>query len=183
MGDHQTNMVYFDSVRIPRSRLVGELHQGWRYITEALDYERLQGLSYTGLLRDLDELVAWARSDPERWADPAIRRAVARAAVRTESVRSHMLDGQERLMRGEVPTVEATMLKLAATETRQDLADEMLSLLGPRGLQRHEHADAPMRGRFETNWREEIICTIAGGANEIQRNILATRHLGLPSGR
>lgn len=183
MGDHQTNMVYFNDVRVPASRVVGEVHHGWSYIVEALDYERLQGLNYAGLLRDVDELVAWARVDDARWNDQDTRRLVARSAVRAEGMRCHLLSALDILNRGEIPTLEATMLKIATTETRLQLADQVLDLLGPIGLLKRGEPSAPMRGRFEHNWRGEIITPIAGGANEIQRNILARRGLGLPSGR
>jgi alkylation response protein AidB-like acyl-CoA dehydrogenase len=123
MGDHQTNMVYFNDVRVPASRVVGEVDRGWSYIVEALDYERLQGLGYSGLLRDTDELIAWARADDARWNDKDVRRLIARTAVRTEAVRCHLLNALEILNRDEVPTIEATMLKVAATETRLRLAD------------------------------------------------------------
>jgi alkylation response protein AidB-like acyl-CoA dehydrogenase len=67
---------------------------------------------------------------------------------------------------------------VAMTEARQDLADTVIDLLGPEGLLR----DGVMGGRFEENWRAEIITSIAGGANEIQRTIIAQRGLGLPRG-
>lgn len=183
MGDHQTNMVYFNNVRVPASRVVGEVNRGWSYIVEALDYERLQGLGYSGLLRDTDELIAWARADEARWSDANTRQLLARTAVRTEATRCHLLNALEILNRGEVPTIEATMLKVAATERRLALANEVLDLLGPIGLLKRDEPDVQMDGRFELNWRAEIICPIAGGANEIQRNILAGRGLHLPSSR
>ncbi len=183
MGDHQTNMIYFNEVRVPASRVVGEIDRGWSYIVEALDYERLQGLGYSGLLRDTDELIAWARADEARWNDKDVRRLIARTAVRAEGVRCHLLNALEILHRDEVPTIEATMLKVAATETRLRLADQVIDMLGPVGLLKREEPGAQMRGRFELNWRAEIICPIAGGANEIQRNIVAGRALHLPSSR
>jgi hypothetical protein len=181
MADHQTNMVYFTDAPVPAGRLVGEIDKGWHYIVEALDYERLKGFPFGGLQRDLDELIAWARGE-ENWSDPRVRRLVARYAVRVEGVRTHVLRAYDKLSRHEVPTFEATMMKVAHTETRQQLADDVIDLLGPPGLLRDDVVDAPMRGRFELKWRSEIITTIAGGANEIQRNILARRHLGLPGG-
>ncbi len=90
MGDHQTNMVFFTDVEVPKGRLVGELNEAWKYIGEALDYERLLGLAFEGLQRDVDELLAWARTDDDRWNDPAIRRLVTRATVAIEGVRTHL---------------------------------------------------------------------------------------------
>jgi alkylation response protein AidB-like acyl-CoA dehydrogenase len=180
MGDDRTNMVYFDDVRVPASRLVGEENRGWQYVLEALDFDRLQcqGVSY--LLRDLDELIAWARSDPQRWSDPNLRRLVARHAVRVEGARSHFIDGMEVLARGDVPRMEGSMLKIVTTEERQNLADDVLDYLGPRGVLR-DTPEAPIQGRFERNWRAEIKGTITTGTNEVQRNILAKRYLRLPT--
>jgi 3-oxocholest-4-en-26-oyl-CoA dehydrogenase alpha subunit len=180
MADHQTNMVHFSDAVVPASRLVGDVDKGWRYIMEALDYERLKGFSFGGLQRDLDELVAWSRQD-SRWDDPRVRRLVAKCAVGIEGARTHFTRSFDRLLRHEVPTIEATMLKVALTETRQNNTEAIVNLLGAAGLLREEVADAPMSGRFELRWRAGIIDTIAGGANEIQRNILASRHLGLPT--
>lgn len=72
------------------------------------------------------------------------------------------------------------MLKIALTEGRQWIADQVIDTLGPIGLLTGQALDAPMAGRFELNWRCEVVSTIAGGANQIQRNIIARHHLGLP---
>ncbi|MGH8195321.1 MAG: acyl-CoA dehydrogenase family protein [Woeseiaceae bacterium] len=181
MADHQTNMVHFNDAVVPASRLVGEVDQGWRHIMEALDYERLKGFPFGGLQRDLDELIAWGREE-SRWDDPRVRRLIARCAVNVEGARTHSTRSFDRVLRHEVPTIEATMLKVALTETRQNNTEAIVDLLGVEGLLREDVADAPMSGRFELRWRSGIIDTIAGGANEIQRNILAERHLGLPRG-
>jgi hypothetical protein len=181
MGDHRTNMVFFTDVRVPRSRLVGELDRGWAYIVDALDYERLRGIPFGGLQRDLDELVHWATVEG-RWDDERTRTFIARQAVRVAGARTHLDRAMALVSRHEVPTVEATMLKVALTEARQDLADGLIDLVGPPALLKAGEPGAALAGRFEHTWRAEIITSIAGGANEIQRNILARRHLGLPGG-
>jgi 3-oxocholest-4-en-26-oyl-CoA dehydrogenase alpha subunit len=182
MADHQANTVFFTDVRVPADRLVGEENKGWSYILDALDYERLGGLPFGGLQRDLDEIVAWAREDG-RMGDPSVRRMVARLAVAVDGARAHLLRAYDRVSRHEVPTVEATMLKVSMTELRQAMADTMVDALGPAGLLRGADDAAPVGGRFEHNWRSEIITTIAAGANELQRDILARQHLGLPGAR
>lgn len=180
MGGHRTNMVFFTDVVVPAERLVGEVDQGWSYIIDALDYERLAGFPFGGLQRDLDELVDWARrTGAEGEAD--VRRLLAGLAVRVDGARTHLLRGYDRMIRQEVPTYEATMLKVAMTELRQHMADAVIDHLGPPGLLRCGDPEAPMDGRFEENWRLEIVTTIAAGANEIQRTILARGFLGLPS--
>jgi alkylation response protein AidB-like acyl-CoA dehydrogenase len=179
MGDDRSNMVYFDNVRIPARRLVGHVNRGWQYVLEALDFDRLQCQGFSYLVRDLDELVAWARADADRWGDTSLRRLVARHAVCVEGARCHMIDGMEVLARRDVPRMEGSMLKIVTTEERQELANDVLDWLGPRGLLRGP--GAPINGRFERNWRAEIKGTITTGTNEVQRNILAKRYLHLPT--
>ncbi len=181
MGDHRTNVVFFDDVRVPADRLVGELHRGWDYIVDALDYERVTGFPFGGLQRDVDELVAWARADPGRWADPSVRHSVASISALVEGARTHLDRCADVMSRGEVPMVDATMLKVALTEARQEIADRVIDLVGAPALLHAGEPGSTIDGRFEHNWRAEIITTIAGGANEIQRNIIARRHPGLPS--
>lgn len=180
MGDDRSNMVYFDNVRIPASRLVGELNRGWRYALEALDFDRLQCQGFSYLMRDLDELIAWARADQTRWSDANLRRMVARHSVCVEGSRCHLIDGMEVLARRDVPRMEGSMLKIFTTEERQELANDVLDWLGPPGLLRGD-PDAPIHGRFERNWRAEIKGTITTGTNEVQRDILARRYLRLPT--
>ncbi|HVW31665.1 MAG TPA: acyl-CoA dehydrogenase family protein [Acidimicrobiia bacterium] len=182
MADHQANAVFFSDVRVPGDRLVGEVDRGWSYILEALDYERLGGLPFGGLQRDLDEIVAFAR-EAGWFDDPAARRRVARMAVAVDGARTHLLRAYDRMSRQEIPGVEAAMLKVAMTELRQAIADDMVEILGPAGLLRGSDPEAPIGGRFEHNWRSEIITTIAAGANEVQRDLLARHHLRLPSAR
>ncbi|MEW6472841.1 MAG: acyl-CoA dehydrogenase family protein [Actinomycetota bacterium] len=182
MADHQANAVFFSDVRVPADRLVGEVDRGWSYMLDALDYERLGGLPFGGLQRDLDEIVVWAR-EGGLFDDPTARRRVARLSVAVDGARTHLLRAYDRVSRHEVPTVEASMLKVAMTELRQNIADQMVDVLGPPGLLRGADPEAPIGGRFEHNWRAEIITTIAAGANEVQRDILARRHLRLPTTR
>ncbi len=178
MSGERTNMVFFDDVRIPGSRLVGELNQGWTYITQGLEDERLGGFPFGAFQRDLDEFIAWARENA--WSSGEARRTVAEAAIRVEAARTHRLRALELLSRGAPSTIDAPMLKIALTEGRQWIADQVIDTLGPIGLLTGQEPDAPMAGRFELNWRCEIVSTIAGGANQIQRNIIARHHLGLP---
>ncbi len=176
LGTHRTNVVYFDEVRVPLTRRVGAENEGWRYLMEALDLERLTGFPTGGFLRDADRLIEWFSADPPA-EDPNLRKLIAEIGVRTVGAISHFDHALDTLAEHEVPTADATMLKVAVTEARQEHADALLTLLGPAALLRGEAA--VLDGHFEEVWRDEIITTIAGGANELQRNIIAQRVLGL----
>jgi alkylation response protein AidB-like acyl-CoA dehydrogenase len=77
-----------------------------------------------------------------------------------------------------VPNHEASMTKLFASELNQRIARTGVKVLGLYGQMYGD--DAPMKGRYESSYMTSLSSTIAGGTSEIQRNIIATRGLGLP---
>ena len=81
---------------------------------------------------------------------------------------------------GAPPTAEASEYKLYATELSKRLADASMDIAGPGSQLRVRTADAPMEGRAESTYRYTVIDTIGGGSSEIQKNIIASRKLGLP---
>ena len=81
---------------------------------------------------------------------------------------------------GEVPNREASTGKLFGTELQQRVALVGMQLLGLYGQLTSASKWAPLRGRIEHNYRSSFSTTIASGTSEIQRNIIATRGLGLP---
>ena len=85
--------------------------------------------------------------------------------------------------RGLIPNYEASMTKLFSTEFRQRIARTATKLLGKYGdLRDRDYAATPQRGRWATMYMSTVSATIAGGTSEIQRNVIATRGLGLPRG-
>ena len=88
--------------------------------------------------------------------------------------------------RGLIPNYEASMTKVFATEFNQRIARTATKLLGKYGEIRadkeHDGKYAPMGGRWATMYLSSVSSTIAGGTSEIQRNVIATRGLGLPRG-
>ena len=79
-----------------------------------------------------------------------------------------------------IPTVEASYYKLYMNESGQRAANAALDMMGPAAVLRPESEAAPVEGRFERSYRYTVVDTIGGGASEIQKNIIATRGLGLP---
>jgi alkylation response protein AidB-like acyl-CoA dehydrogenase len=81
---------------------------------------------------------------------------------------------------GLVPNYEASMLKVFSTEYMQRLYHEGTRLLGLYGQLTPRSKLAPAGGRFERSHRASVMPTFGAGSSEIQRNIIATRGLGLP---
>ena len=84
------------------------------------------------------------------------------------------------LDKGGVPSVEASTLKLTATELSRSLADAAMDILGPYGLLEEQSRWTPFRGMAPRGYLDCVSATIGAGTSEIQRNIIATRGLGLP---
>lgn len=186
MGDHRTNQVFFDDVRVSDEYRVGELNGGWVYICEALDFERFTLFTIGPLLKKFEVLLgqvqATERDGRPLAEDPVVRRDIARLATDVETAKMLQRRVISTAARGGVPAVEAAMCKLYSTELGQRLADLALDLLGPAALLRHGAEGAAGDGKWEHSYRATVVDTIGGGSSEVQKNIIARRGLGLPLG-
>lgn len=187
-ADYRTNEVFLDGVRVPASARVGEHDGGWRVIALSLDLER--NLNANIQVRELRELTEWADTpdpaDPSG-ARPADDDAVAvelgRLATRVEIVRLLSAQVATLLTDKEPLAAEASMAKVWSSETFQELPALGLDLLGPAGTRSVGSAGAPIHGLVELDYRESPVRKFAAGTNEVQRDIIAQRGLGLPRSR
>ncbi len=177
------NEVFFEDVRVPAKNLVGELNRGWYIGTTTLDFERSSIGSAVGIRLGLDSLVKYAK---EHEADGTSRTGQL-DSLKTELADRYIEANVARLMsyrvvtmqaKGMIPNHEASMTKLFASELNQRIARTGVKVLGLYGQLYGD--DAPMKGRYESSYMTSLSSTIAGGTSEIQRNIIATRGLGLP---
>ncbi len=184
MSDERTNEVFFDDVRIPAANRVGEENQGWYYMAMALDYERASSAAPSPIERIFDELVEYAKTTEMRGkplaADPYFRLRLAEMATRIHISRLF----SERLVwmmdSGLIPNAESSMTKIWFTETRQLLYQLGTELLGAYGQLAPGSPFAPLAGKIEQLYRDGPRRRFTAGTNEIQRNIIAQRGLGLP---
>jgi 3-oxocholest-4-en-26-oyl-CoA dehydrogenase alpha subunit len=176
---HSFNQVFFDDVRVHKSCLVGELNRGWYQIAAALDYERSPTfIAVSPLRRALDELVEMAKQSGP--LAPGLRTNLAQLAV---DVKVHELLAYRLVwMIGQhlIPNHEASISKLFGSELRQRIANSAFRLLTLYGQLKPDSKRAAFMGRFERSYLSSVAGTIGAGASEVQRNIIATRGLGLP---
>ena len=178
------NEVFFDNVRVPRSGLLGELNRGWYMATTTLDFERSSVATTASSRRSLEELTAFiaasnggSRIDKttsrhmlaDLWIDLNIGRLMSYRVVTMQA-------------KGLVPNYEASIVKVFNSEYSQRLAQAGLQVLGLHGQLHPDSPHARLAGRFERAYITTVGATIAAGTSEIQRNIIATRGLGLPRG-
>jgi 3-oxocholest-4-en-26-oyl-CoA dehydrogenase alpha subunit len=182
LGGERSNEVFFDAVRIAAGNLVGEENQGWQYVTMALDLERL--IPHARTQRQLQHLVNYAKQtvvDGRPLSKhPQVRIALARLAVEVEAVRLSSLRSAWMIECGRAPNVEASILKIFISEVSEHIALAAQNIMGPYAAVRTEDPLAAVEGRMENLYRRFPLFKFAGGTNEVMRNIVAQRGLGMP---
>ena len=183
-GEHVFNQVFLDDVRVPRKNMVGELNRGWYTMAVALDFER-SGVHYSANgRRNLEMLVQYTRETQHAGKplsqDPVIRNQLVDAAIELEVCR--WISYRVAWMQGEglVPNYEASMSKVFGSEMTQHLANVGMEILGLYGQLSPDSKWARLKGSFSQAYLSSFSANIAGGTGEIQRNIIATRGLGMP---
>lgn len=177
--------VFYDNVRVPANNRVGRLNDGWKVITDALAAERVMigGSRIAGLERIFDRLTEYVRTavvDGRALRDDAlVRDRIGALAADLEVARQFQMRNVRMVEQGRVPVHEAAMGKVFASELQERLAQAALDILGSGGLLSEDAPGAPL-GEMEQVLRHCLMGLIAGGTNEIQRNIIALRGLELP---
>jgi alkylation response protein AidB-like acyl-CoA dehydrogenase len=177
-----TFYTFYDDVRVPVSALVGEENQGWQLITTQLNFERA-ALGTLGALEPLfEKTLDWATTtelDGGRVIDqPWVQLALARVEAQVAAYKLINLRVNAAMTKGVLNMGEASAAKVFGTELTQQVAAQLLEVLDGNGVRRG--TAAPLRGALESAYRQAVINTFGGGANEIQRDIIAMAGLGMP---
>jgi alkylation response protein AidB-like acyl-CoA dehydrogenase len=171
-GEGGFAQVFFDDVRVPRSALLGPLHQGWTVTMTTLSFERVGVIMMAGRLEQtiLDVVAELAG----RELDPGVRLDLT---DRFTEARLLGLLGQRalgRIAEGGAPGAEHSVIKHAWSLAMQSVGASHLAALGLDGI-----SGTPLTSAQAAYLRSRA-ATIAGGTTEIMRNILAERVLGMP---
>ena len=181
-----TYYTFYDNVRVPASAIVASENHGWQLITTQLNFERA-ALGNLGALEPLfEQTLEWATStelDGGRVIDqPWVQSTLARVEAQVAAYKLMNLRVNAAMAQGGgnigLKMGEASAVKVFGTELTQQVAGQLLEVLDHNGLRRG--ADAPLRGALESAYRVAVISTFGGGANEIQRDIIAMAGLGMP---
>ncbi len=178
-GGHYFNEVFFDNVRVPATNLVGEVNRGWYVGMTLLDFERSNIGGAVAARRNLMRLLDLVRGDDElrrRASSSAVRQEIAQRYIETEVMFQYSFRIVSMQARGLLPNYEASTAKLFNSELSQRLAETAVNCLGLRG----NITETGDEGSFGRAYLGAVPATIRGGTSEVQRNIIATRGLGLP---
>jgi alkylation response protein AidB-like acyl-CoA dehydrogenase len=179
-GEAEFNEVFFTDAFVPADNLIGPLNEGWRVANSTLSHER--GVNPRQLvihLQLLDELLALAARDGA-FDDTRLARRLAQAYVEVRLFQLHNWRTLSRFAKGREPGPEGSALKLYWSEMSKRLHDTAMAVLGPAAPLWREAADNPGDGRWQRSWLYYQAASIWAGTNEIQRNIIGERVLGLP---
>ena len=177
-----TFYTFYDNVRVPASAIVAGENQGWQLITTQLNFERAALGNLSALEPLFEQTLQWAidsELDGGRVIDqPWVQLTLARAEAQVAAYKLINLRVNAAMTKGMLNMGEASAAKVFGTELTQQVAGQLLEVLDHNGLRRG--ADAPLRGALESAYRVAVISTFGGGANEIQRDIIAMAGLGMP---
>ncbi len=177
-GGHHFNEVYFDQVRVPVDRRVGDENRGWYILAEHLDFER----SGIERLIDLDyifnDLMAFARARAKAGTlNASHRTAIANLAIEHEVGRLMCYRVAYMQSAGLMPNSEASSAKVFGTEWSQRMMSVAMKVMG---MDAAAAGADDLANKVQYGYLNAVSRTIAGGTSEVQRNIIATRGLGLP---
>ncbi len=187
-GGAHFNEIFLDDVQIPAENLVGAQGEGWSVAQSTLASERgLTALEFAERMRNAFQLLIRDAGAPAPWGgrlidDDQIRRRLVDIHTRIETLRVLINDMLTVVMRGAGSGTEPSIIKVFHSELLRDFTGLAVELGGVAAQYVHP---VLMGGGYETGyWMHDYLyswaCTIAGGSNEIQRNIIAERGMGLP---
>ena len=180
-GTSNFNEVFFTDVRIPDSQRLGEIGAGWKVALTTLMHERLAVGTLGG--PDFQDVLELARTI-ETNGKPALQDAALRERLADWYIESKGLEYTKfrtitALSRGQMPGPESSIYKVVSATKLQEIANYALDLMDSAGLI-SDPETAPMRAMFQQALLYSPGGRIAGGTDEILRNIIAERVLGLP---
>ena len=189
--EHRTNESFYEDVRVPVSHRIGEENRGWYVAMTLLDHERSNVGGAVAQRKSVEQLVGYVASEEGRRRSrvldlDSVRQKIAQHHVETEVMAQFSFRIISQQMAGQIPNYEASMSSAFGSTFSQEFQQTGMKAFGLYATlwSNREGAPpyAPLDGRFTQNSVDTISSSIAGGTREIQRNIVATRGLGLPRG-
>jgi alkylation response protein AidB-like acyl-CoA dehydrogenase len=180
-GGREFNEVYFTDLRVKDSQRLGPVDDGWRVALVTLMNERLAvgggaDVDYSTILRLAREL---RTATGPALADPSFREKLADWFVQSEGLKNTRMRTMTALSRGHAPGPESSIGKIIAANQLQDLSNAAIEMQDQYGII-CDPALAPLAAAFQSSLLGAAGLRIAGGTDEILKNIIAERVLGLP---
>jgi alkylation response protein AidB-like acyl-CoA dehydrogenase len=182
-GTADFSEVFLTGVHVPAANVIGAPGDGWKVANASLATER-GGVGNLGSAAVIHDLIRLARDKRQAGGaaidDGAVRQAIATLAARSRIQRALGHRVLTRALRGESTISDAPVMKVWASKLNLDAVEYGLSLQGARSALAETDPLVVDGGRWQDGFLYARALTIAGGSNEIMRNLIAERGLGLP---
>jgi alkylation response protein AidB-like acyl-CoA dehydrogenase len=175
---------FFDNVRVPVKNMVGKMNEGWTMAKALLGHERVNtnaNMDMPRLFGRIKRLASqYERDGQPLMKDREFRNRLAQLEMDADCLRYTRYRLLSAMMQGKAPGPESSILKLFQTDLLQDVFELAMNVLGPDSMAWYDKSlsaeafDIPM---YDAIFRA---VSIYAGSNEIQRNIISKRVLGLP---
>ncbi len=184
MSGARYNEVFFENVRLPANALVGEKDRGWYTVAHNLDFER-SGIEHADqALMQWEEVATYCKTAKVNGkpllADTIVRHKLASAYMEVQVQRNLCYRVAWMQSKGLVPNYQASVAKNFCAEAAQRECRTFMEVLGMYATLERGSKYAPMRGKVPRKYLDSNSNTIKAGTSEINRNVIATRGLGLP---
>jgi alkylation response protein AidB-like acyl-CoA dehydrogenase len=183
-GQAEFNEVFFDSVRVPLTNVLGPLHGGWKVAKSTLGFERVGQSRTHRIERRLAILVRMAQQENaltcNGFSDSYVADRIVRFAAQVEALRQISAQATAAGVRGVSPGPEASVAKLLTSEVDQAMANFGLDLAGAAGTLESGSVGATKDGNVAQSYLLMRAATFGAGTSEIQRNVIGEKLLGLP---
>lgn len=182
-GSSRFNEVFLTDVRVPDSQRLGEVGEGWKVALYTLGNERFSVGTTILSGPTVSDMLALART-LELDGRPAIEKSVVREKlvdwyIKEQGLKFTIFRNQTALSRGQAPGPESSIAKVVSPAQTQEMASFALDMLGTAGGVMDE-ALAHRSAWFQEEYLSAPGTRVAGGTDEIMRNIIAERVLGMP---
>jgi alkylation response protein AidB-like acyl-CoA dehydrogenase len=184
IGGVRTNSTFYDNLRVPKSRLVGEENKAWKYMTAQLDLERIALCPYSPLTRRIEESVKWAKKTKMDGMpvieQQGVKNRFCEMLADVEVLKLLNYQVAVQLTKGLPVYAEASTVKAYGSELYQRVNNEIMEIMGPYGQLEVGSKWAPLGGAMPGYFRRDLVLIFGGGAIEVQKNIIAMAGLWMP---
>jgi len=183
VAEVETNVTYYDNVRVPVSNVIGEIDGGWGVITAQLNHERVALAAMTTIgSKEFKRLLKQLQQHaPEKLKDPMVRAKIGNLYAQLESMEIINLRTATQIEQNILDVALASGSKYQNILALIEVLKEILELVGEDSLVKYGSDNAIFWGDLERDYRNAQVSTVGGGVLEVMRCMVASFGLGMPN--
>jgi len=180
VADIETNVTYYENIRVPKSRVLGEIDGGWKVITSQLNHERvaLAAMTVIGSKQFKRVVAALAAQGTQ---GQLVQHKVGEIYCRLQAMQLLNLRTAVQIEQGQLDVALASGAKFKNILALIEVLRDILELVGDDALVKHGSQGALFQGDLERDYRNAQISTVGGGVVEVMRCMVANFGLGMPN--